>query len=43
MVKSKFPEAFKHGAVKQLNERGYSTPDVAKRLGISVQGMKIST
>jgi len=39
MAKSKFPEEFKLEAVKQVNERGYSASDVAKRLGVSVQSL----
>jgi transposase len=39
MAKSKFPEEFKLEAVKQVNERGYTPSDVAKRLGVSVQSL----
>jgi transposase len=39
MTKSKFPEEFKLEAVRQVVERGYSTSDVAKRLGVSVQSL----
>ena len=39
MMKPKFPEEFKQEAVKQVIERGYSVSDVAKRLGVSIQGL----
>jgi transposase len=39
MTKSKFPEEFKLEAVRQVVERGYTTSDVAKRLGVSVQSL----
>lgn len=39
MTKLKFPEEFKLEAVRQVVERGYSTSDVAKRLGVSVQSL----
>ena len=39
MAKSKFPEEFKLEAVRQVNERGHTVSDVAKRLGISVQSL----
>ncbi len=39
MAKGKFAEEFKLEAVKQVVERGYTTSDVAKRLGVSVQSL----
>jgi transposase-like protein len=35
MTKARFSEEFKEEAVKQVIERGYTVPDVAKRLGVS--------
>jgi transposase len=31
----KYPDEFKQEAVRQVVEKGYSVPDVSKRLGIS--------
>ncbi len=39
MSKGRFAEEFKQEAVRQVVERGYSTSDVAKRLGVSVQSL----
>jgi len=39
MTKSNFLDEFQLEAVKQVNDRGYSTSDVAKRLGISIQSL----
>ena len=39
MTKARFTEEFKDEAVKQVIERGYTVPDVAKRLGVSVQSL----
>lgn len=39
MTKARFTEEFKEEAVKQVIERGYTVPDVAKRLGVSVQSL----
>ena len=39
MTKGRFADEFKEEAVKQAIERGYAVGDVAKRLGISVQGL----
>ncbi len=39
MTKARFTEEFKDKAVKQVIERGYTVPDVAKRLGVSVQSL----
>lgn len=35
MSSKRYAEEFKIEAVKQVTERGYSAPDVAKRLGVS--------
>ena len=35
MSNNKYPQEFKDEAVRQVVEKGYSVPDVAKRLGIS--------
>jgi len=37
MTKARFTEEFKQEAIKQVLERGYTVPDVAKRLGVSAQ------
>ena len=37
MAKARFTEEFKEEAVKQVVERGYAVPDVAKRLVVSNQ------
>jgi transposase len=34
-MNKKYPEEFKQEAVRQVVEKGYSVPDVAKRLGVS--------
>ena len=39
MKRARFPEEFKQEAVKQVVERGYSVPDVSKRLGVSAQSL----
>ena len=39
MTNARFAEEFKDEAVKQVIERGYTVPDVAKRLGISAQSL----
>ena len=39
MTKARFTEEFKDEAVKQVIERGYTVPDVAKRLGVSAQSL----
>ncbi len=39
MARDKYPEEFKHEAVRQVVERGYTVSDVAKRLGVSVQSL----
>lgn len=39
MTKARFTEEFKEKAVKQVIERGYTVPDVAKRLGVSAQSL----
>ena len=39
MTKARFTEEFKDEAVKQAIERGYTVPDVAKRLGVSAQSL----
>lgn len=39
MTKARFTEEFKEEAVKQAIERGYTAPDVAKRLGVSAQSL----
>ena len=33
MTKARFTEEFKQEAIKQVLERGYTVPDLAKRLG----------
>ena len=35
MSNNKYPQEFKDEAVRQVVEKGYSVPDVAKRLGVS--------
>lgn len=35
MSSKRYTEEFKIEAVKQVSDRGYSAPDVAKRLGVS--------
>ncbi len=35
MSNNKYPQEFKDEAVRQVVDKGYSVPDVAKRLGIS--------
>jgi len=35
MSNSKYPQEFKDEAVRQVTQKGFSVPDVAKRLGIS--------
>ena len=39
MTKARFTEEFKEEAIKQVLERGYTVPDVAKRLGVSAQSL----
>lgn len=39
MSKVRFAEESKQEAVRQVAERGYTVPDVAKRLGVSVQDL----
>ena len=39
MGKAHFAEEFKQEAVRQVVERGYSVPDVAGRLGVSIQSL----
>ena len=39
MTKARFTEEFKQEAIKQVLERGYTVPDVAKRLGVSAQSL----
>jgi len=39
MTKARFTEEFKQVAIKQVLERGYTVPDVAKRLGVSAQSL----
>lgn len=39
MSKARFTEEFKEEAVKQVVDRGYAVPDVAKRLGVSAQSL----
>jgi transposase-like protein len=39
MTRARFSEEFKEGAVKQVIERRYTVPDVAKRSGVSVQSL----
>jgi transposase len=39
MSGKRYPEEFKIEAVKQVTERGYSIPDVAKRLGITAKSL----
>ena len=39
MSKDRFAEEFKQEAVRQVVERGYTDPDVAKRPGVSVQSL----
>jgi len=34
-MNKKYPDEFKQEAVRQVVEKGYSVPDVSKRLGIS--------
>ena len=34
-MNKKYPDKFKQEAVRQVVEKGYSVPDVSKRLGIS--------
>jgi len=34
-MNNKYPDEFKQEAVRQVVEKGYSVPDVSKRLGIS--------
>ena len=34
-MNKKYPDEFKKEAVRQVVEKGYSVPDVSKRLGIS--------
>ena len=35
VMNKKYPDEFKQEAVRQVVEKGYSVPDVSKRLGIS--------
>jgi transposase len=35
VINKKYPDEFKQEAVRQVVEKGYSVPDVSKRLGIS--------
>jgi len=35
MSNNKYPQEFKDEAVRQVINKGYSVPDIAKRLGIS--------
>lgn len=39
MAKAHYAEEFKLEAVRQVTERGYSVPDVSKRLGVSIQSL----
>lgn len=39
MSKTNFTQEFKEEAVKQVLDRGYTVPDVAKRLGVSAQSL----
>ena len=39
MAKARYAEEFKLEAVRQVVERGYSVPDVSKRLGVSIQSL----
>lgn len=39
MSKMNFTQEFKEEAVKQVLDRGYTVPDVAKRLGVSAQSL----
>jgi transposase len=34
-MNKKHPDEFKQAAVRQVVEKGYSVPDIAKRLGIT--------
>ena len=39
MTKARFTEEFKEEAIRQILERGYTAPDVVKRLGVSAQSL----
>jgi len=39
VTKTRFTQEFQEEAVNQVIERGYSVPDVAKRLGVSAQSL----
>jgi len=39
MKRPRFTEEFRQEAVKQVIDRGYTVNDVAKRLGVSAQGL----